>query len=152
MRILAVDPGEKRIGTAISDPTGIIANPLNIIQHQSRIKDAELIVQLAKQHDVRKIIVGEALNDEGEETFQSKRANRLAEEIRKLTDIPVEMWDESGSTKVIRATQIEMGVPKLKRRKHIDHLAATYILQTYLDWKQNYQSVIPPENLENNAE
>lgn len=138
MRILAIDPGEKRIGIAVSDPTGTIANPLKIMKHQSRAKDAEAIAQLASEYQAAKIIVGEALNDEGEATLQSQRSNRLAEAIRKLVQIPVEMWDESGSTKAVRAVQIEMGVPKHKRRKHIDHIAATYILQTYLDWKQNY--------------
>jgi len=140
MRILAIDPGDKRIGLAISDPTGTIANPLMILKHQSRVKDAESIAQLAIEHNVDKIIVGEALNDEGEDTPQSLKANRLADAIQKLVQIPVEMWDESGSTKAVRAAQIEMGVPKRKRQKHIDHLAATYILQTYLDWNQNSQS------------
>ncbi|MFO7623978.1 MAG: Holliday junction resolvase RuvX [Anaerolineales bacterium] len=133
MRILAVDPGEKRIGIAISDPTGTIANPLTVLKHVARPVDAAAIAQLAQEHGVELIIVGQNLDAEGEPTVQSRMAGRLAEAIRAQISVPVEMWDESGSTKAARAARIAMGVRKNKRRGHMDDLAATVILQSYLD-------------------
>lgn len=133
MRILAVDPGEKRLGIAISDPTGTIANPLTVIKHVARAVDAAAIVQLAVEHEAGQIIIGEALDDEGQSTPQSRHAERLAEAIRVQTNLPVELWDESGSTQAARSARLAMGVSRRKRSGHLDDLAATYILQTYLD-------------------
>ncbi|NLG72521.1 MAG: Holliday junction resolvase RuvX [Chloroflexi bacterium] len=133
MRILAVDPGEKRLGIAISDPTATIASPLTVLKHVSRAEDAAAIVRLAVEHSAGMIIVGTALDDEGEETLQSRKAARLAEVIRTLTDLPVALWDESGSTQEARAARLAMGVSRKKRRGHMDDLAAAVILQSYLD-------------------
>ena len=137
MRILAVDPGEKRLGIAVSDPSGMIANPLTILEHISRPVDAAAIVSLANEADASKIIVGQALNDENLPTPQSRRAERLAQAIRLQTELPVELWDESGSTRAAREAHIALGISSRKRQRrghgHLDDLAATYILQTYLD-------------------
>ncbi len=132
-RILAVDPGEKRIGIAISDPMGIIANPLKVVAHVSRIIDAASIAQLAVEHEAVKIIIGQALDSEGRSTPQARHAERLAEALREQTNLPVELWDESGSTQAARASRIAMGVSRRKRSGHLDEIAATIILQSYLD-------------------
>jgi putative Holliday junction resolvase len=133
MRILAVDPGEKRLGIALSDPTGSIANPLTVIRHVSRAVDAAVIAQLASEHEAGKIVIGQALDIEGRPSFEGRRAGRLANVLRTQTDLPVELWDESGSTQAARAARMAMGVKRSKRRGHLDDLAATYILQSYLD-------------------
>jgi putative Holliday junction resolvase len=135
MRVLAIDPGEKNIGIAISDPTGTIANPLAVVKHISRPVDAAAIAQLAQEHDAGLIVVGQALGGEGELTPQSRLASRLAAALRQQTDLPVELWDESGSTQAARSARIAMGVRRSKRRGHLDDLAATVILQSYLDAK-----------------
>lgn len=137
MRILAVDPGTKRIGLAISDPTGTIANPLMAIEHVSRPKDAQTIVQVARTKDAGRIIVGQSLDEDGQPTFEGRQAARLAMAIRAATNVPVELWDESFSTHDARAARIAMGTPRRKRRGHMDELAATAILQSYLDAHQN---------------
>lgn len=137
MRVLAVDPGEKRIGIALSDPTGTIANPLTVIKHTSRAINAALIAQLAHENQAALIIVGQSLDMEGNPTAQGRRAKRLADAIQEQTQLPVELWDESGSTHAARSARIEMGVPRRKSRGHLDDLAATYILQTYLDARHN---------------
>ena len=133
MRILAVDPGEKRLGIAVSDSTGTIANPLTLIKHFSRPIDAATIAQLASENDCGHIIVGQALDIEGKPTHQGRRAKRLAAAIRIQTDIKVDLWDETDSTQTARAARIALGSPRRKRRGHLDALAATVILQTYLD-------------------
>ena len=98
MRILAVDPGEKHIGIALSDPTGTIATPLKVLLHISRPLDAVAIANLAQQHKVEMIIIGQSLDEDGSTTPQSRRATRLADAIHQQCDLPVTMWDESFST------------------------------------------------------
>jgi putative Holliday junction resolvase len=121
-RVMAVDPGEMRIGLAVSDPLRMIARPLKVIEHVSRQKDAEAILSEAIAHEAGTIVVGVALDLEGEIGPQARRALRLVEVLRSLTDIPVVTWDESGSTKAAG-----------KRDAFIDARAAAVILQEFLD-------------------
>jgi putative Holliday junction resolvase len=137
MRILAVDPGEKRIGIAMSDPTSTIATPLTVVQHVSRLMDAASIADLANQHQASLIVIGKSFDEEGLPSPQSRRADRLAEAIRQQCDIPLVMWDESFSTQAARQARLEMGTTHRKRRGHLDDLAATVILQSYLDSRVN---------------
>lgn len=137
MRILAVDPGDKNIGVALSDPDGVIASPLTVIKHISRPLDAARIAALAIENQVELVIVGQSLNDDGLPSPQGKKAARLAAAIRDQTALPVKLWDESFSTQSAHAALIAMNVPKKKRRGHLDNLAATVILQSYLDTMYN---------------
>ena len=132
-RVLAVDPGEKRIGLAISDPTGTIANPLQVLKHVSRLIDAATIVQIAQELEVVEIVIGQAIELDGTPGVMGRKAERLAEAIRSQTNIPVILWDESGSTQTARNARKKMGVKRSQRRGHMDDLAAVVILQSYLD-------------------
>jgi putative Holliday junction resolvase len=132
-RILAVDPGEKRIGIAVSDLSGTIANPFCVIRHVSRQVDAAHIVQVAVEKEVEQIIVGQPLSDDGIVGPQARRAERFADAIRIQTNIPVALWDESGSTVEAQEARRLMGAFRRNRRRHLDDLAATVILQSYLD-------------------
>jgi putative Holliday junction resolvase len=136
MRILAVDPGKKHLGVAISDPTGTIANPLTVINHVSRSIDSAVIAQLASENAAELIIIGYSVNFEGKPTFEGRQAKRLAAAVRTQTGIPVELWDESFSTLEARNARILLGSPRHKRSGHLDELAATVILQSYLDAQQ----------------
>lgn len=134
MRILAVDPGSKNIGLAVSDLSGTIANPLMTIKHFSRDIDAELIIAQAFKNNVVKIIVGQSINEEnGLPTFEGRRSARLAYTIAQKTSIPVELWNEGYSTQIAKQTRSMMKVSRTKKRGHLDDLAATIILQNYLD-------------------
>ena len=137
MRILAVDPGEKRIGIAISDPTETIASPLTVVQHESRALDAASIAEMARQHEVGLIVVGKSFDENGLPTPQSRHSDRLAEAIGQQCDLPILFWDESFSTHEARQARIEMRGNRRMRRGHLDELAATVILQSYLDSRAN---------------
>jgi putative holliday junction resolvase len=132
-KILCVDPGDKRLGLAVSDDSGTIANPLQVILHIKREIDAATIAQIAGDLNVKKIIVGQAIDDEGQVSFQGRKAARLAEAIQTQCSMPVILWDESGSTQEARHSRVAMNVTKRNRAGHLDEIAATYILQTYLD-------------------
>ena len=132
-RVLGVDPGEKRLGIAVSDLSGTIASPLSLIKHESRPKNAERIARMAAEQDAVLIVIGQPLDADGEVGPQGRKSLRLAEAIRACTDLPVALWDESGSTQAAVAARRAMGVKRKKRSGHLDELAATYILQSYLD-------------------
>ena len=133
MRVLAIDHGEKRIGLATSDPTGTIANPLTVIKHVSRAIDAAQVANIASEQDAELIVIGQSFDEDGKPNLAGRRAARFAESLQGQTDIPIQMWDESFSTQKARAARIQMGVSRKQRAGHLDQLAATVILQSYLD-------------------
>jgi putative Holliday junction resolvase len=135
MRIMAIDPGEKRIGIAISDPTGTIASPLIVLLHISRPVDAAAIIDLAQQNQAGLVVIGKSLDEDGSPSPASRRADRLAEAIRQQCDLPLATWDESFSTQAARQARLELGTSRRRRRDHLDDLAAAVILQSYLDAK-----------------
>jgi len=137
VRILAVDHGEKRIGLAVSDLTGTIANPLTVVKHVSRIIDAAQIAELATQNDVGLIIIGQSFDEDGNPNPAGRRAARFADELKNQTNIPIEMWDESFSTQIARQARIELGVSRKKRAGHQDEFAAVVILQSYIEAHRN---------------
>jgi putative holliday junction resolvase len=135
MRILGIDPGEKRIGLAISDETGLIANPVGVLGHVSRREDAGSIVNKAIQLGAEMIVIGCAYNPEGEPSPSGRSAIRLGEEIKNLTTLPIEYMDEYGTTHLAQQVGVEMGIGKKARRGHRDEIAAVIILQAFLESK-----------------
>ena len=133
MRILAVDHGEKRIGLAISDLTGTVANPLSVVQHVSRAIDAAQVATIASEQEAGMIVIGQSFDEDGQPNLAGRRAARFAEALQSQTDIPIQLWDESFSTQKARAARIQMGVSRKQRSGHLDEIAATVILQSYLD-------------------
>ncbi|MBT3313541.1 MAG: Holliday junction resolvase RuvX [Anaerolineae bacterium] len=133
MKILAVDPGEKNIGLAISDELGISAKPLAVIIHIQREKDAARVAEIATEKGVELIIIGQSLDDAGKPTFTGRKSARFAKALRAQTEIPVKLWDEFRSTQIARETRVKMGVSRKKRGGHLDDVAAAVILQSYLD-------------------
>jgi putative Holliday junction resolvase len=133
MIVLAVDHGEKRLGLALSDSTGTIANPLTVISHVSRLVDAAQVADLAATHEAGLIVVGQSLDESGQPNLAGRRAARFADALRGQTQISVVLWDESFSTLEARSARIALGTTRKKRAGHLDQLAATFILQSYLD-------------------
>ena len=137
MRIMAVDHGEKRIGLALSDPTGQIAGPLKVVEHISRVIDAAQVAGMAFENEVGLIVIGQSFDEGGRPNSAGRRAARFADELKNQTNIPIELFDESFSTQDARATRIEMGVSRKQRSGHLDELAAVMILRSYLESKKS---------------
>lgn len=125
MRVLAVDPGEARIGIAISDPLGVVARPLTVLPHVSRPVDAQSIIALADENEAVKIIVGLPLDQDGQTGPQARKSLRLIEALRSLSSLEVIAWDESGSTQVAQSLKPPDDM--------LDARSAAVILQDYLD-------------------
>jgi putative Holliday junction resolvase len=126
-RILAVDPGDARIGLALSDPTRTIARPLKIISHQSRRLNAERIIDIAIEQEASLILVGVPYDLEGRIGPQGRKSMRLVEELRRHGTLPVETWDESGSTQIAASSG----------QDDLDARAAASFLQEYLNVLQD---------------
>ena len=133
MRILGVDPGEKRIGLAVSDPSETLARPLQVLHRQSYTLDSTRILEIAAQQEAGMIIIGQSLDDEGQPTPVGRQSARLADIIQSQSPLPVILWDESMSTHDAIQSRIEMGVRRSHRKGHLDDAAAAVILQSYLD-------------------
>nr|HID12730.1 Holliday junction resolvase RuvX [Anaerolineae bacterium] len=135
MRILGLDVGERRVGIAVSDPTGTVARPLQTLARGSREEDFAVIAALVAEHDVRLIVVGRPLSLDGAEGPQARRVTRYAEALAASLPVQVISWDERFTT--VTAEEILRRSRKKKRRARtkgeVDAIAAAVILQSYLD-------------------
>ncbi|OPY14789.1 MAG: putative Holliday junction resolvase [Syntrophus sp. PtaB.Bin001] len=133
MRILGLDYGEKRIGVAICDELGITAQPLITIIRKSWQKDIGTITTLVTTYRVEKIVIGYPLRLDGSEGIQCEKVTRFAHRLQAALGIPLIQWDETLSTKEAEEILLQSGVPPKKRKEFVDRLAASLILQSYLD-------------------
>jgi putative Holliday junction resolvase len=133
VRALGVDPGEKYLGVAVSDETGLLARPLTTLRHVARAVDAGLIAALAEEQGAATIVVGYALNSDGEPGPQARHAERLAEALRQQTALPVVLHDESFSSQQAAEFLRAGGKKRRDRREQIHAAAAATLLQSYLD-------------------
>ena len=133
MRILAVDPGSKRVGLAISDPTATIATALATVPASPAETLAERVSAEARSHSVERIVVGLPLRLDGSRGPEAAASERMAAELRKVSGLPVETVDERLTTAAAERSLIEGGARREKRRESIDRVAAVILLQGYLD-------------------
>jgi putative Holliday junction resolvase len=133
MKILAVDPGDARIGLAISDESGTLARPLTTLKHISRPENATRIARLAEENHCALIVVGMPLDSEGNIGPRARASLKLVEALHSVSSIAVETWDESGSSKQADQLVLDLGKSQIKRSEPKDALAASIILQDFLD-------------------
>ncbi|NQU03287.1 MAG: Holliday junction resolvase RuvX [Syntrophaceae bacterium] len=133
MRILALDYGSKRIGVALCDELGITVQGLATITRKSRARDIEKISGFVEEYNVEKIVIGYPVRLDGTEGIQCEKVSKFAGILSSHLSIPIIKWDESLSTKEAETILIEAEMKRKKRKKVIDKLAATIILQGYLD-------------------
>jgi putative Holliday junction resolvase len=138
MRMLALDVGDRRIGVAISDASGLIATPLTVIHRSSKAADFQRIAAAILGHGARTLVVGIPLDADDSKGPQALRVERyvaaLAGALRAQgLDVPLVLWDEHGSTLAAQEAMIAAGRTARHRRAHADSAAAAAILQDYLD-------------------
>ncbi len=129
-RVLAIDFGEKRIGLAISIPELKIPQPLRTID---RAKLWEELEKVFSQYEIETVVVGLPLRTDGTETRFSLRTRKFAKELGSKFKIPVKLWDERFTTCEAEATLRMLGKQPSRNKKEIDKLAATIILEEYLE-------------------
>ena len=127
MRILGIDHGDVRIGLALSDESGTVARPLQVIQHVAREADAETIARIAAEKEAKLIVIGLPTDSDGEIGHQARKVQRWADALKQATATPVEFWDESFSS------QEAESLKHRTRDEPNDAQAAAVMLQNYLD-------------------
>lgn len=130
MRVMALDFGERRIGVAISDPTGTLATPHTVIRRRSKVEDFAAVAHLVAELEAERVVVGLPLSLNGEIGPQARRVMRYTQALKQTLDVPVELFDERYSTVTADELLTESG---RKRRVPIDAAAAAVILQDYLE-------------------
>jgi putative Holliday junction resolvase len=133
MRILAVDLGTKRVGLALSDPTGTIATALSTLEAEPGTTLATRVAAIARERAAARVIVGLPRRLDGSRGPEAAAAARFAVELRSATGLPVEVVDERLTTVSAERSLVEAGVRRAQRRQAIDRVAATILLQGHLD-------------------
>jgi putative Holliday junction resolvase len=128
-RVIAFDPGSKRIGVAISDPLRIVASPLTVIDAHDPWQEIEALLE---EYGPTVIVVGLPVSLSGDEGPAAVRARAFGEELERRTGRPIEWVDERFTTKTAEEALIEGGVRRRERRLSVDKVAAAVILQHYL--------------------
>ncbi|MGH9402820.1 MAG: Holliday junction resolvase RuvX [Terriglobia bacterium] len=136
-RILAIDFGIRRLGIAVSDPLGVVALGLPTLERTNLASDLAWIGELIGEYGAGELIVGKPLSKSGEENDMSRRATGFAGKLRERLGCPVKLWDERLSSAEANRMLRGAGLGMEKRRRAVDRVAATLILQNYLDWRAN---------------
>jgi len=138
-RILAVDLGEQRIGLALSDPTGNIAGGLRTIRRGLRDEEMAAINAVIAKEDVARVIVGMPLSMSGQPGVQAELTRRWVDVLQQSIAVPVEVLDERLTSVQAHRSLDSMGVKRRQHRQHVDEIAATLLLQGYLDGQRKDQ-------------
>ena len=133
MRILGLDIGSKTIGVAVSDPLGWTAQGVTTIKRDCYTKDVEAVMKICKEYGVETIVAGMPKNMNGTIGPSGEMVKNLCEQIEKSFDGKIEFWDEIITTVAAHRAMLEADLSRAKRKKIVDKIAATYILQGYLD-------------------
>jgi putative Holliday junction resolvase len=142
-RILAIDFGLKRIGLAVSDAMGITAQGLPTLERTRVEENLRRIQKLAQEQEAGTVILGNPLGLRGNETSMSRRVAEFAARLRRRLKCPVELWDERLTSVEANRVLRESGVSIGKRRRAADRVAATLLLQSYLDYRANERARSP---------
>ena len=130
---MGLDIGEKRIGVALSDPLQVIASALTVVERITDEAAIKQIIDLAQEHEVERIVVGLPRSMDGSLGRQAQTVQSFIGLLKKGTQLSVVTWDERLSTVAAERALLEMGMKRDKRKKRRDSLAASFILQSYLD-------------------
>ncbi len=135
MRILAIDPGRVRLGLALSDPSEVIAQPLEVLIRRSPAEDMEALRRLMDKHEVELVVIGLPRLMNGSLDAAAREAQAFGEEVARTTGRPVEYWDERLTTVAAERLLIAQGKRRRHRRATVDRVAAALLLQSYLDYR-----------------
>lgn len=147
-RTLGIDLGDKRIGVAVSDPMGIIAQGLKTIQNEGPLRTFPQIQAVCKEKEIGTCVVGLPLMMSGEIGDRAKRVLAWVEELKKAVDCEVVTWDERLTSVEAQRLMIRQGLSRKRQKENSDELSAILILQNYLDSRRptaSYGTTDPAE-------
>ena len=138
-RIVCLDIGDVRIGVAVSDPTGTIASPVEVIQRVGWGPDTKKILAICQRFDTCRILSGLPLNMDGTEGFQARKVRDFCAQLEKA-GLQVVFQDERLSTVSAEDALIEGGVSRAGRKQKVDMIAASVILRQWLEEHKNKEA------------
>ena len=141
MRIMGLDMGTKRIGVAVSDKLGLIAQALTTIKRDNIPEDLKLVCELVRDYEVQEVVIGYPRHLDGRPGEEAAAYVAFGEMLHKETGIPVIYWDERLSTVAAERTLLEGDMRRRQRRQVIDRVAASLILENYLTWRRGNRDV-----------
>jgi len=144
MTVLALDVGDRRIGVAVSDPTGLLARPVTVIVRRSHAADLATIRSLIEQNDVHLVVVGLPLSSDNTIGPQAQKALDFVRFLRKHLPLPIETWDERFTTADAEREMIALGIPRARRKAMLDAAAAAVILD---DWLTSHREHFTPPTM-----
>jgi putative Holliday junction resolvase len=136
MRFLALDIGDRRIGVALSDETATLASGLDTIERVGPRKDLEAVAELVRQHQPAEVVVGMPFNMDGSVGPQAEKVKAFMDQVHAKVGVPVQAWDERLTTVEAHEILRKSGVSWGQRKGLLDKVAATVILQEYLDHRK----------------
>jgi putative Holliday junction resolvase len=138
-RYLALDVGTKRIGVAVSDELGLTAQPVLTLERRPNPReDLRSLARLARKYGVAAIVVGNPLHLSGDQSPRAAKTQAFATELGELSGLPIHLWDERLTTREAHQLLYEAGHARQEHRRVVDQVAATLILQSFLDdWARN---------------
>ena len=136
MRIMAIDYGDARTGVALSDPTGFLAGQTFLIKSRKQEVVLEELAALVQRQGAQELVMGYPRNMDGTLGPRSEKYAAFARRLEEATGLPVALWDERRTTVDAHRILGEQGVRAKNRKDKIDSVAATLILEGYLDWKR----------------
>ena len=139
MKIMGLDYGDARTGVSISDPTGFLAGSPQVISTWNTEVLLEKLTELVKKEHVEEIVMGLPKNMNATQGERAEKCKALGAQLEELTGVPVVYWDERRTTIEAHAILHASGKKEKKHRKNVDAVAATLILQGYLDFKRMQQ-------------
>lgn len=142
MRIMGLDFGAKTVGVAVSDPLLVTAQSLETITRKSENKLRQTLArieELIQEYQVDKIVLGLPKNMNGTEGERVEKTKEFQEMLFRRTGISVELWDERLTTVAADRIMMESGIRREHRKEHVDAVAASFILQGYLDYLKKDQ-------------
>lgn len=132
-RVLALDVGGRRIGVALSDPTRVLASPLTTLRAEPRARVLAEIAALVQRHEVAEIVVGLPLTLSGEIGPQAQLVQEFARQLQQELSVPLHLLDERLTTVAAERMMMDLGMKPEQRKARIDEVAASIILQDFLD-------------------
>jgi putative Holliday junction resolvase len=142
-RIMALDPGTKRIGVALSDELGWTAQPLETFERRTLAQDVAHIQRLVQEHAVREIVMGLPIRLNGDVGPEAEGVKQFIQQLEQSLTVPVVPWDERLTTKSAEELLIQANVSRKKRRGVVDRVAAAILLQSYLRSLSTDQASFP---------
>jgi len=133
VRYVCLDVGERRVGVAVSDPGGRVAVPVEVLVRERGVPLADAVQPILDEHRPCEMVVGLPLRTDGSAGPEAEAVRGEAVELAAELDVALHFWDERFTTRIATDAAARMGASSRRRRGNIDHMAATVILQSFLD-------------------